>query len=85
MISESNIKFDFIYIDCSHALFNSYTDLILSFNLLNKGGVLGINDYTFNKDIVFESRFLGVNYFLEKFKDKLIVIEKDNRVFIEKI
>lgn len=85
MISENNIKFDFIYIDASHTLFDSYTDLILSFNLLNKGGILGIDDYTFNQNIIFESPFLGVNYFLEKFKDKIIVLDKDYRVFIEKI
>lgn len=85
MISQGNNKFDFIYLDCSHNLFDSYTDLILSFNLLNNGGIIGIDDYTFNKDIVFESPFLGINYFLEKFKDKIIVLYKGCRVFIEKI
>jgi len=85
MISENNIKFDFIYLDASHTLFDSYTDLILSFNLLNKGGILGIDDYTFNQDNIFESPFLGVNYFLEKFKDKITILDKSYRVFVEKI
>ena len=39
MILENNYRFDFIYIDGSHMLMDSYTDLLLSFNLLNKGTV----------------------------------------------
>ena len=29
-----------------------YTDLILSFNLLNKGGVIGIDDFLYNLIVV---------------------------------
>ena len=64
---------------------DSYSDLLLSFNLLNKGGVIGIDDYLMNKDSLLDSPFSGVNYFLEKFKDKIIVLDKQYRVFIEKI
>ena len=84
MISK-NKKFDYIYIDGSHTLMDSYTDLVLSFNLLNEGGIIGIDDYSFNKDFVFESPYLGVDYFLEKFKTKINILDKDYRVFIEKI
>ena len=54
-------------------------------NLLNKGGVIGIDDYLMNKESLLDSPFSGVNYFLEKFKDKIIVLDKQYRVFIEKI
>ena len=84
MISE-NIKFDYIYIDGSHLLMDCYTDLILSFNLLNKGGVIGIDDFLYNKDIVIESPFMGVEYFLNKFEKKINILHKGYRVFIEKI
>ena len=85
MILENNYRFDFIYIDGSHMLMDSYTDLLLSFNLLNKGGVIGIDDYLMNKNSLLDSPFSGINYFLEKFKDKIIVLDKQYRVFIEKI
>ena len=84
MISE-NIKFDYIYIDGSHLLMDCYTDLILSFNLLNKGGVIGIDDFIFNKDVLLESPFMGVEYFLNKFEKKINILHKSYRVFIEKI
>lgn len=84
MISE-NIKFDYIYIDGSHLLMDCYTDLILSFNLLNKGGVIGIDDFLYNKDILLESPFMGVEYFLNKFEKKINILHKSYRVFIEKI
>jgi len=84
MISE-NIKFDYIYIDGSHLLMDCYTDLILSFNLLNKGGIIGIDDFLYNKDILLESPFMGVEYFLNKFEKKINILHKGYRVFIEKI
>jgi hypothetical protein len=85
MISNNNNKFDFIYVDGSHTLMDSYTDLVLSFNLLNKGGILGIDDYLMNQESLLDSPFAGVNYFLDKFKDKIIMLDKAYRVFIEKI
>lgn len=81
----NNKKFDFIYIDGSHTLMDSYTDLILSFNLLNTGGIIGLDDYVYNNDKIFESPFIGINYFIEKFKNKIKVLHKEYRVFIEKL
>ena len=83
----NNMKFDIIYVDGSHTLMDSYTDLVLSFNLLNKGGVIGIDDYPYNytENTKFESPFIGVEYFLEKFKSKFQVLHKEYRVFIEKL
>jgi chaperonin GroEL len=48
---------------------------------------MGIDDYLFNKnyDNILESPFEGVNHFLEKFKNKIKILSKEYRVFIEKI
>jgi hypothetical protein len=40
-------KFDYIYIDASHDYESVYSYLVESDKLINKGGVIGINDYTF--------------------------------------
>jgi hypothetical protein len=40
-------KFDYIYIDASHDYKSIYSYLVESDKLINKGGVIGINDYTF--------------------------------------
>jgi hypothetical protein len=42
-----NKKFDYIYIDASHDYESVYSYLVESDKLINKGGVIGINDYTF--------------------------------------
>jgi len=80
-------KFDFIYVDGSHKLLDLYLDLILSFNILNKGGVMGIDDYLYlyNKENILESPYEGVNHFLEKYKNRIKLLSKEYRVFIEKI
>ena len=80
-------KFDFIYVDGSHKMLDCYFDIVLSFELLKKGGVMGMDDYLFNKnyDNILESPFEGVNHFLEKFKNKIKILSKEYRVFIEKI
>ena len=84
LISE-NKKFDFIYVDGSHTLLDSYSDLLLSFNLLNVGGIIVLDDFLYNKGDILNSPFRGIEYFLNKFKTKINVLHKDYRVFIEKI
>lgn len=78
-------SFDFIYIDGSHRLLDLHLDLILSFNILNKGGIIGIDDYLYNKENILESPYEGVNHFLEKYENKIKILSKEYRVFIEKI
>ena len=78
-------KFDFIYVDGSHKLLDLHLDLILSFNILNKGGIMGIDDYLYNKENILESPYEGVNHFLEKYKNKIKILSKEYRIFIEKI
>lgn len=68
-------------------MLDCYSDLVLSFDLLENGGVIGIDDYLFNKncDNILESPFESVNHFLDKFKNKIKILSKEYRVFIEKI
>jgi predicted O-methyltransferase YrrM len=78
-------KYDFIYVDGSHMLLDCYGDLLLSWELLNVGGVLAIDDYLLNQNICLESPFEGVNRFLQKYEGKYKILHKDYRVFVEKL
>jgi SAM-dependent methyltransferase len=85
MIKENKI-FDFIYVDGSHKLLDCYSDLILSWKLLNEGGILAIDDYLYNMEwSVVESPFEGINHFLNKFEKEIKILHKGYRVFLQKI
>lgn len=82
---KNNESYDFIYVDGSHLLLDCYSDLILSWKLLNKGGVLAIDDYLYNVDGgVVNSPFESVNHFLNKFQKEIKILHKDYRIFLEK-
>jgi len=83
LISEKK-KFDFIYVDASHKAFDCYSDLVLSWKLLKTYGIMGIDDYFFNKDRLLESPHEAVNHFISKYQDSLIVLYKYARVFVMK-
>jgi len=78
-------KFDFIYIDGSHLLLDCYTDIVLSWQILNNGGIMAIDDYPYLKDVdVLKSPYEAVNHFLKKFGNQCKILSKTYRVFIEK-
>ena len=77
-------KYDFIYVDGSHKLLDCYSDLILAWQVLNKGGIMGIDDYLWNSGDLLNSPFEGVNHFLKKYEKEMNVISKEYRVFVEK-
>jgi len=78
--------FDFIYIDGSHLSFDCYSDLIQSWRLLDRGGVLAIDDYLYNTEgDVVDSPFEGVNHFLKKHKHEIKILHKGYRVFLQKV
>ena len=85
LMTVHKFSFEFIYVDGSHTLLDSYADILLSFNLLKKGGVIGIDDYLYNKENLLESPFKGVNTFIEKYNKEIKVLSKGYRVFIEKL
>jgi hypothetical protein len=77
--------FDFIYVDGSHLMLDCHVDLILSFQVLEKGGMMVIDDYLYNLDKPLESPFEGVNRFLIKMNGRYQVLNKGYRVFLSKI
>lgn len=84
MLKENRI-FDFIYIDGSHLSFDCYSDLMLSWKLLNRGGLLAIDDYLYNQGNLIDSPFEGVNHFLKKHNHEIKVLHKGYRVFLIKV
>jgi predicted O-methyltransferase YrrM len=81
---KENKTFDFIYIDGSHLSFDCYSDLILSWKLLNRGGLLAIDDYLYNQGAIIDSPFEGVNHFLKKHQTEIKILHKGYRVFLQK-
>jgi predicted O-methyltransferase YrrM len=84
---KQNKQFDFIYVDGSHKAIDCYTDCLLSWQLLNDNGIMGIDDYLYKISLVdeFENVQKGVDHFLEKIKGQYIILEKGYRIFIKKI
>jgi predicted O-methyltransferase YrrM len=83
---KENKEFDFIYVDGSHLLLDCYSDMILSWRLLAKGGMLAIDDYLYKADdSAVDSPFEGVNRFLKKHQYDSKIIHKGYRVFLQKI
>jgi predicted O-methyltransferase YrrM len=86
MVVKNNMH-DFIYVDGSHLMLDCYLDLILSWKILNKGGILAIDDYIYNTDDTNKlvSPFEGVNHFLKKYESEYNLLNKGYRVFLEKL
>jgi hypothetical protein len=76
--------FDFIYVDGSHMLLDCYSDLVLAWFLLEKNGIMSIDDYVYKSDTILESPFEAVNHFLKRYQGKYKVLYKGYRVFLQK-
>jgi predicted O-methyltransferase YrrM len=80
--------YDFIYVDGSHKCLDVFLDLMLSWKILKKGGILAIDDYMYHYDRVklepYEYPLEGVNHFLNKYKNEFTVLDKGYRVFLQK-
>jgi hypothetical protein len=82
---KQNKMFDFIYVDGSHKCLDCYNDMIISWELLNIGGILVI-DVIYNKENgILESPFEAVLHFLKKYENKYKILNNEYRLFIEKI
>ena len=80
------VQFNFIYIDGSHLLLDYYTDLVMSWNILEKGGIIVIDDYLYKKDEnILNSPFEAVNHFFKVFKEQYKLLNIGYRIFLEKI
>jgi hypothetical protein len=80
-------KYNIIYIDGSHTLLDTYSDLILSFELLKVGGLLIIDDYLFDYPYgeILERPYDAINKFLDDYNLHIKVLDKGYRVFLEKV
>jgi predicted O-methyltransferase YrrM len=81
--------FDFIYVDGSHRCLDVYADLILAWKLLNKGGIMAIDDCTYGgvdgvEKTPFEYPYHAVVEFLNKYQNDYTMLVSNYRVFIEK-
>jgi predicted O-methyltransferase YrrM len=79
-----NETFDFIYVDGSHLLLDCYSDLVLSWEILEIGGILAIDDYYYKMETVLDSPFEAVNHFFKRYTNKYKLLHKGCRVFIQK-
>lgn len=78
--------FDFIYVDGSHLLLDCYSDLVLAWIVLEKGGILAVDDYTYKFDCnLLDSPFEAVNHFLKRYEGKYTILYKGYRVFLQKL
>ena len=83
---KENKMFDFIYIDGSHLSFDCYSDLMISWRLLVRGGLLAIDDYLYNSEgAIIDSPFEGINHFLKKHSHEIKILHKGYRVFLQKV
>jgi predicted O-methyltransferase YrrM len=82
---KNNVKMDFIYIDGSHLLLDCYADLILSWQILEKEGILVIDDYLYKKKKTLDSPYEAVNHFLKNYEGKYKLLDKNYRVFLQKL
>ena len=81
-----NYIFDIIYIDASHEAKDVLTDAILSWDLLDTGGIIIFDDYEWDKlsKEYFRPK-IAIDSFISIFKPQLKVIFKKYQLMIEKI
>ena len=78
--------YDFIYIHGNNISFDGYSELIMSWRLLSKGGLLIIDDYLYNSEQnIVDSQFEGTNHFLKKHQNEIKILHKGCRVFLQKL
>ena len=82
---KSGKTFDFIYIDGSHLLLDCYSDLVLAWEILEKDGILAIDDYLYKNETILDSPFEAVNHFFKRYEGKYKLLHKEYRVFLQKL
>jgi predicted O-methyltransferase YrrM len=84
---KNQTTFDFIYVDGSHLLLDAYIDIILSWKLLNKGGILAIDDVYYNQDKKNQllSPLKAVEHFMNQYNGQFKILHIEYRAFFEKI
>jgi len=78
-------KFDFVYVDGSHIASDVLEDIVLSFRLLKPGGIMVLDDYTweFFGNPLRHPR-LGIDAFMSVYEGQFEVLYKDQQVILRK-
>ena len=79
-------RFDFIYVDGSHTQEDVLLDAVLAFNCLNQHGIMCFDDYGRrdpNDNTVGPRE--AIDGFLESYKRRFILLEKDYQVWLKKL
>jgi predicted O-methyltransferase YrrM len=85
---KKGVQYDFIYVDGSHHCLDCYSDIILGWNLLSIGGIMGIDDYLWQPQIpntMLDYPYYGVAFFMKRYSRNIKVINVGYRVFLKKI
>jgi predicted O-methyltransferase YrrM len=79
-------RFDIVYVDGSHLAADVYSDGVLSWPMVERGGIMIFDDYEFD-EIKEESERpkLGIDAFLTAFEGKYRVVHKGYQVVIAKL
>jgi predicted O-methyltransferase YrrM len=82
-------QFDFIYVDGGHKCLDCYGDMLLSWPLLKRGGIMAVDDVLFKaekKDTdPLAVPYAGVEYFVEKYKGQYEIVSSGYRIFLQKV
>lgn len=76
-------QFDCIYIDGDHMATSVLEDIILSFPLLKKNGILILDDYGIDKKL--ESPQIAINAFLNIYQNNIKILHKGWQIILKKL
>ena len=81
-------SFHFVYIDGNHRAPSVLSDAVLSFPLLNRGGIMIFDDYLWESnspDVPQTMPKIAVDSFVRVYKDRLRVLHRGWQIAVEKI
>lgn len=77
-------RFDFVFVDGDHSLLGSYTDIILAWEVVKKGGILGIDDVSFHKEQILGSPLQGVLRFVKEKEGEFEILYSGYQLILKK-
>jgi predicted O-methyltransferase YrrM len=79
-------EFDFIYIDGDHTSAQVTKDADNAWRLLKSGGIIAFDDYKWGQDMEPElTPKPAIDKFLEERRDRIVILEHDYQVWVQKI
>ena len=92
LATNRDVKYDFIYIDGDHMPQAVMLDLLLSFKLLKRHGIMGLDDYGWDATDTagwmawrYNSHSaIAVDWFLQLYKEHIVILEKGSKVWLRK-